>query len=411
MQRRNNSKIGLSRIAISIVYFVVAIVCVGQSAVSAISPEERLRKIYNGITFVDDLCFYDASAADAAAAASTGDNMLDAMAYFVEQGLTPIQAAGIVGNLHAESGILPARQEGEPPDYIATKPINGIGFGIAQWTYTSRQAPLEAKAVKKGVAVNTLRVQLEYVWDELQARGSILADLRASTDIRTATNIILQRYEVPRDRGESVISYRTSIASRDLARFEENGSIGANNDASSCNTGGSLAGENCASIGKTSASKDDNPYICENQDMKCAAGTDAGVGAGYADGTKYDIRLCMVQGLKVNAFIAGKVDALINQSKEAPPSGLGSALGGGSFRTMQQQTTLWYSANCDSGRCSWPVADPGYSNHQMGLAIDFSGIAQRDPRNPKFLWLKANASKYGLINLPSESWHWSVDGD
>jgi hypothetical protein len=26
----------------------------------------------------------------------------------------------------------------------------------------------------------------------------------------------------------------------------------------------------------------------------------------------------------------------------------------------------------------------------------------------QFKWLKANGAKYGLINLPSESWHWQL---
>ncbi|WNG61464.1 M15 family metallopeptidase [Archangium gephyra] len=28
-----------------------------------------------------------------------------------------------------------------------------------------------------------------------------------------------------------------------------------------------------------------------------------------------------------------------------------------------------------------------------------------------FVWLKANAARYGFINLPSEPWHWSTNGN
>jgi hypothetical protein len=32
------------------------------------------------------------------------------------------------------------------------------------------------------------------------------------------------------------------------------------------------------------------------------------------------------------------------------------------------------------------------------------------PGNPVYEWLVANASKYHFKQLPSEGWHWSIDG-
>ena len=62
--------------------------------------------------------------------------------------------------------------------------------------------------------------------------------------------------------------------------------------------------------------------------------------------------------------------------------------------------------------CRIPTARPGRSNHESGLAIDFSieGRAIPHQRHPAFRWLANNAHKYGLQNLASEPWHWSVDG-
>jgi zinc D-Ala-D-Ala carboxypeptidase len=48
------------------------------------------------------------------------------------------------------------------------------------------------------------------------------------------------------------------------------------------------------------------------------------------------------------------------------------------------------------------AATPGHSVHGIGLAADLS-LTSRQLR-----WLKANGGKYGLINLPSESWHWQM---
>lgn len=150
----------------------------------------------------------------------------------------------------------------------------------------------------------------------------------------------------------------------------------------------------------------------DTSNLTCGAGTDAGVGDGYSKGELYKIRLCDVQGTTVNAQIAQNVDRLLNDAKAA-----GIPLGGSGFRTMQRQIELRSSNHCPdiynapSGSCGTPTAIPGHSNHQMGLAIDFTqnGSTLRSAHSG-FAWMVANASKYGLKNLPSETWHWSVDG-
>lgn len=48
------------------------------------------------------------------------------------------------------------------------------------------------------------------------------------------------------------------------------------------------------------------------------------------------------------------------------------------------------------------AATPGRSIHGLGLAADL------DLTGAQFNWLKKNGQKYGLVNLPSESWHWQM---
>ena len=55
-----------------------------------------------------------------------------------------------------------------------------------------------------------------------------------------------------------------------------------------------------------------------------------------------------------------------------------------------------------------PTARPGTSKHELGLAIDFSNCT---PQLGCFSWLSGNASRFGMYNLPSESWHWCVNGN
>ena len=72
---------------------------------------------------------------------------------------------------------------------------------------------------------------------------------------------------------------------------------------------------------------------------------------------------------------------------------------------------------------------PGYSNHQMGMAIDFNCAGSLIPRkyaaasqNRCFQWLSQNAGRFGFFeyglgkqssreNSGYEGWHWSVNGN
>lgn len=64
-------------------------------------------------------------------------------------------------------------------------------------------------------------------------------------------------------------------------------------------------------------------------------------------------------------------------------------------------------------QCSPPTAKPGTSKHEVGLAVDFTHDGQSiSTRNsPAFQWLAENAAQFGFFNLPSEPWHWSIDGN
>lgn len=145
----------------------------------------------------------------------------------------------------------------------------------------------------------------------------------------------------------------------------------------------------------------------------CNAGTDGGVGDGYAGGKLYKIRLCIVAGMDVNSQVATNVDQMV---KDAGSQGL--KLTGGGFRTMEEQIALRRAHGCgdiynaSANSCSPPTARPGYSNHQMGLAVDLNcnGSLIRSHSSPCFVWLAQHAGQYGFKNLPSEAWHWSIDG-
>ena len=124
-----------------------------------------------------------------------------------------------------------------------------------------------------------------------------------------------------------------------------------------------------------------------------------------------------VGGIWVHKSIASQVQALLNAGNAA-----GLNLRGGGFRDSAAQVAT-RRANCGptyydiyekpSNQCSPPTARPGRSMHERGLAIDFTsnGALITSRSSAAFRWLQANASRYGLYNLPSEPWHWSTNGN
>lgn len=148
--------------------------------------------------------------------------------------------------------------------------------------------------------------------------------------------------------------------------------------------------------------------------MTCAAGTDQGTQQ-TAKGNV--LRLCAVNGIVVNASISARIDVLVRAAKA-----YGLNLTGGGFRTKASQIIL-RRAHCGptdfdifkkpSGLCSPDTAIPGESQHEQGLAVDFvcNGRSISSHASPCYIWLARNAEPLiGFLNLPSEPWHWSVNG-
>lgn len=121
-------------------------------------------------------------------------------------------------------------------------------------------------------------------------------------------------------------------------------------------------------------------------------------------------------GIMVHESIAADVRQLLTDAAAA-----GVVLAGGGYRDPAGQIAVRRS-NCGtsnyaiyempSSQCSPPTARPGRSMHEQGRAIDFTynGRIISSRSGPAWNWLKANAERYGLYNLPSEPWHWSTNG-
>ena len=129
-----------------------------------------------------------------------------------------------------------------------------------------------------------------------------------------------------------------------------------------------------------------------------------------------DIELVTVGGITVNVLVEEQVRGILSAM-----SARGFNLGGGGYRSIESQIRL-RRANCGSSdyavwempasQCRPPTARPGLSQHELGLAVDFTlnGRVLRSRDTDVFRALAEVAPQFGFFNLPSEPWHWSTTG-
>ena len=117
-------------------------------------------------------------------AASVDERALIAMDYLVNAGLPEVSAAGVVGNLLAESNIDPTVQSGvlssrrtstyknAVPTSVSVDPTKEPSFGIAQWNSNAgRWQKLEKYAARKNKSSIDLFLQLEYLVYDMKTGG------------------------------------------------------------------------------------------------------------------------------------------------------------------------------------------------------------------------------------------------
>jgi hypothetical protein len=141
-------------------------------------------------------------------ASGLSQNAQAAYQYFVQKGLKPFQAAGIVGNLMQES-------------YGKVDPTttNARGaMGIAQWLYPSRKQRLLSKADPYD-----FQTQLDYIWEEYNStmRGA-KKKMLGTQDVVGATDSFLWDFENP-GKGEANREKRLANARKVLAAMQGQG--------------------------------------------------------------------------------------------------------------------------------------------------------------------------------------------
>ena len=120
--------------------------------------------------------------------------------------------AAIMGNLMAESSLNPRCVTGiKDPEYVCKADNeeidfahDGHAFGLVQWCYYTRKGGLQAYAKQRGVSVADLTMQLEYMVKEMsQDYKSVWKAVTEAKDIRTASDVVMLKYEKPATTSET----------------------------------------------------------------------------------------------------------------------------------------------------------------------------------------------------------------
>ena len=142
----------------------------------------------------------------------------------------PFGAAGLMGNLYAESGLRPdnlqntyakklgmtdasytaAVDDGSYSNFVR----DSAGYGLAQWTYWSRKQNLLAHAKEKGASIGNLDMQLDFLMKELATYTTVIKTLRAATSVKEASDIVLTKYERPADQSDAAKARRASYGQK-----------------------------------------------------------------------------------------------------------------------------------------------------------------------------------------------------
>lgn len=121
---------------------------------------------------------------------ASGDRMAQGMSYFMSQGYTREQAAGIMGNLYHESG-------GLQPGIEERGREGKGGFGLAQWT-GPRRTQFFKWAAESGQNPYDYNTQLSFVnWELNNTEGGAKKALLAAKSTPEATRAFMDAYERP----------------------------------------------------------------------------------------------------------------------------------------------------------------------------------------------------------------------
>ena len=151
-------------------------------------------------------------------------------------GLTPAGAAGLMGNLQAESGLDPQNLQNSfekklgmsDQEYTAAVDCgaytgfvtDGAGYGLAQWTNANRKQLLLYFARVGASSVGDLDIQMDYlIWELREKFPAVWDKLRSTSSVREASDRVLLQFERPANQSQENCERRAGLAQEFYDRF------------------------------------------------------------------------------------------------------------------------------------------------------------------------------------------------
>jgi hypothetical protein len=162
--------------------------------------------------------------------------------YFMKKFNNAYGVAGLMGNLYAESGLRSNNLEDSKQtklghtdtSYTSSVDNNtylnfvndGAGYGLAQWTYNTRKQALLSYTHGKQKSICDLATQLEFLYKELsESYKTVVSALKTAKTVQEASDIVLTKYEAPKDQSSAVKSKRRSYGETYYKKYAVNQTV------------------------------------------------------------------------------------------------------------------------------------------------------------------------------------------
>ena len=164
------------------------------------------------------------------------DNAEKIWNFFLDEGFSIYGIAALMGNLSAESGLDPKNLQNScekrlnytDAEYTAAVDngtyknftYDGAGYGLPQFTFPSRKEAFYKYAKAAGKSIGDLETQLLFMVKEMKKDfKSVYSALKTASDVKTASDLVLKKYEAPKDQSDAVKRKRAEYGQEYFNRF------------------------------------------------------------------------------------------------------------------------------------------------------------------------------------------------
>ena len=168
------------------------------------------------------------------------DNAEKIWNFFLDERFSIYGIAALMGNLFAESGLDPKNLQNScekrlnytDAEYTTAVDngtyknfaYDGAGYGLPQFTFPSRKEAFYKYAKDVGKSIGDLETQLLFMVKEMKKDfKSVYSALKTASDVKTASDLVLKKYEAPKDQSDAVKRKRAEYGQEYFNRFSRAG--------------------------------------------------------------------------------------------------------------------------------------------------------------------------------------------